>query len=104
MNAINILVLVSVLAFFATIESCYSPLYGRSFDIEPSIDIQFIEKKAFELCDEDGDTGLSWEEVEICEVTYGPYVKITMPTEDEFDSFDLDQNGILFFEEWLSHH
>ena len=31
--------------------------------------IEFIEKKAFELCDEDGDTGLSWEEVEICEVT-----------------------------------
>ena len=35
--------------------------------------------------------------------TYGPYVNLDpLPTKEDFDSFDLDQNGILFFEEWLS--
>ena len=34
------------------------------------LDYEFIEKKAFELCDEDGDTGLSWEECEVCEVIF----------------------------------
>ena len=31
-------------------------------------DIEFIEKKAFEVCDTDDDGGLSWPEVKICEV------------------------------------
>merc|ERR1712080_180426 len=80
-----------------------APAGGRIFDDRQSEGIEFIEKKAFELCDEDGDTGLSWEEVEICEETYGPYVNLDpLPTKEDFDSFDLDQNGILFFEEWLS--
>ena len=30
--------------------------------------IEALEKKAFEVCDEDGDGGLSWAEVEECEV------------------------------------
>jgi len=75
---------------------------GR-IDERQSNDYEFIEKKAFELCDEDGDTGLSWEEVEVCEETYGPFINLDpLPTRDDFDNFDLDKNGILFFEEWLS--
>ena len=31
-------------------------------------DIEFIEKKAFEVCDSDDDGGLSWPEVKLCEV------------------------------------
>ena len=42
-------------------------------------DIEFIEKKAFEVCDNDNDGGLSWPEVKICEVcmldTYTFFVK-----------------------------
>ena len=30
--------------------------------------IEALEKKAFEVCDEDGNGGLTWEEVEKCEV------------------------------------
>merc|ERR1711976_1020108 len=32
-----------------------------------NVDIEFIEKKAFEVCDTDDDGGLSWPEVKICE-------------------------------------
>ena len=31
--------------------------------------IEALEKKAFEVCDENGDGGLTWEEVEKCEVS-----------------------------------
>ena len=32
------------------------------------LDIEFLEQKAFDVCDMDEDGGLSWDEVEICEV------------------------------------
>ena len=32
------------------------------------LDIEFLEQKAFDVCDMDDDGGLSWDEVEICEV------------------------------------
>ena len=32
------------------------------------LDIEFLEQKAFDVCDIDDDGGLSWDEVEICEV------------------------------------
>ena len=28
-------------------------------------------------------------------------MKIKLPTKEDFESFDVDQNGILFLEEWL---
>merc|ERR1711936_46830 len=66
-----------------------------------NVDIEFIEKKAFEVCDTDDDGGLSWPEVKICEDMYGKFLKIDhLPNEDDFDKFDSDSNGVLFFEEW----
>ena len=38
------------------------------YTISNITDIEFIEQKAFEVCDTDGDGGLSWLEVEICVV------------------------------------
>ena len=31
-------------------------------------DIEALEKKSFKVCDEDEDGGLSWDEVDMCEV------------------------------------
>ena len=33
------------------------------------LEITILEKKAFEICDEDHDNGLSWDEVEKCEAS-----------------------------------
>ena len=41
----------------------------------------------------------------MCEVIFENKLEIVLSkkiTREDFDSFDLDQNGILFFEEWLS--
>ena len=91
------------------------------------LEIELLEKKSFEICDENQDGGLSWAEVDICEVciltkkilktskilknfflqeTYGLFVNLDrLPDEEDFDYFDSDQNGILYFEEWatISH-
>ena len=32
------------------------------------LEIELLEKKSFEICDENQDGGLSWAEVDICEV------------------------------------
>merc|ERR1711936_1366669 len=64
-------------------------------------DIEFLEKKSFDVCDIDEDGGLSWDEVEICEENYKDFLKIDhLPTKEDFDHFDADSNGVLFFDEW----
>merc|ERR1719266_2219666 len=79
-------------------------LSGRDDDTSDLQDIEFIEQKAFEVCDTDDDGGLSWSEVQICEDMYGKFLKIDqLPNEDDFDKFDSDSNGVLFFEEWQEY-
>ena len=35
---------------------------------------------------------------------YGKFLKIDhLPNEDDFDKFDSDSNGVLFFEEWQEY-
>ena len=34
------------------------------------LEIELLEKKSFEICDENQDGGLSWAEVETCEVYF----------------------------------
>ena len=77
------------------------------------------EKKAFAVCDTDKMIGLTWAEVEKCEVTQSNIfweihalklqerfedeiaeMDITLPTKEIFDVFDLDKDGTLLFEEW----
>ena len=42
--------------------------YYNSKSLTIFLDIEFLEQKAFDVCDIDDDGGLSWDEVEICEV------------------------------------
>ena len=91
-------------------------------------EIMELEKESCIVCDTDGDKGLSWEEVDNCEVLkngdleysfswlsfqylfqimkakYGLFLDMEsldhLPNKEDFDTFDTDKDGILFFEEW----
>ena len=46
---------------------------------------------------------MTWEEVESCEKVFAEVFaaqNITEPTEEDFNSADLNSDGILFFQEW----
>jgi len=67
-------------------------------DIDPAIDT--IEKESFKLCDSNEDTGLTWQEVTDCIDTYGNLLDTNLlPTEEGFEIFDVNQDGILFYDE-----
>merc|ERR1712045_624035 len=61
------------------------------------------ERMAFLLCESDGEDGLTWPEVEDCEERFG-YLLTEMgqavPTEEDFNTVDLNSDGILKFDEW----
>ena len=77
---------------------------------------------AFQLCDTDHMAGLSWAEVEECEVgtccsqagsrlstiLQAKYAVVLMaagievPSHADFNDSDLNQDGTLMFEEWLT--
>merc|ERR1712080_585474 len=92
-----------------TLQTYCAPGEGRESDSHENEEyqkIELLEKKSFEICDENEDGGLSWAEVETCEETYGLFVNLDrLPNKEDFDYFDSDQNGILYFEEWetISH-
>merc|ERR1712126_68026 len=73
------------------------PILGRGMTNDEA-----IESLAFEVCDIDSDSGLTWEEVEACEGKYCPVLPITCPDIKDFDYYDIDKNGILFWSEWKS--
>ena len=74
-----------------------------------------MEKAAFTVCESDGADGLTWAEVEECEVRgLGLNIDCTLiyfqakfadsgvplPTFADFMMFDLNSDGILFLGEW----
>merc|ERR1711935_411344 len=63
------------------------------------------ERLAFMLCESDGEEGLSWPEVKDCEERFA-YLLTEMgqdvPTEENFNSVDLNSDGILKFDEWAA--
>ena len=78
-----------------------------------------METDAFKICESDRMIGLTWREVEKCEVSqlnifwdiYGLTLQerfgamlleqgIPLPIEEEFDNADLNGDGTLLFEEW----
>merc|ERR1712179_639041 len=66
-------------------------------------DIMELEMDAFELCESDKEDGLTWEEVEDCEEEFGEELSsqgITVPTEEDFNAADLNNDGTLLFAEW----
>ena len=58
---------------------------------------------AFSFCNQDGEPGLTWKEVETCEKEFAMVLaaqNIDVPTEEDFNSADLNSDGKLFFQEW----
>ena len=69
----------------------------------PVEEIQFLEMRAFKVCDSDKMMGLTWLEVEKCEERFADLLAledITVPSKEVFDSADADQDGVLYIEEW----
>merc|ERR1739842_57270 len=61
------------------------------------------ELLAFSFCNQDEQPGLTWEEVENCEKEFAEVLaaqNIPVPTEEDFNSADLNSDGKLFFQEW----
>ena len=56
---------------------------------------------AFEKCDVDGVYGISWKEVMECEEEFCEKLNILCPTQQEFQSFDQNEDGILTLEEYF---
>ena len=99
-------------------------MYFGKFQFEITLCISFadlnkIEKMSFSFCNYDGEEGLTWNEVKQCEVIQNFifkdkimiciiqddyshfFVGITLPSEENFKFFDDNDDGTLFFEEWL---
>jgi len=62
--------------------------------------ISDLETLAFHKCESDGNYGLTWNEVKICEGKYGALINVKLPTEKDFNHFDTNQDGILLLDEW----
>merc|ERR1712179_753938 len=74
----------------------------RSVSEEYCAELQRLENAAFAVCEHEGE-GFTWQEVEDCE----DYVKkislinnIEMPTKEDFDSMDVNKDGIMTMGEW----
>merc|ERR1712215_271728 len=71
--------------------------------MEIPAEIVEIEQSAFAMCDFDRMVGLTWREVERCEERFANQLSdedITIPTKEDFDNADLNNDGTLLYEEW----
>ena len=57
--------------------------------------------QAFQVCGEDDQEGLTWDEIEKCEKQFCGLLSLTCPTEENFARYDLDADGNLTLEEFL---
>merc|ERR1712083_70042 len=72
----------------------------NSTDLDPAIEA--IEKESFNVCDMNGDNGLNWGEVSDCITTFGAFFQnLEFPREEDFHLFDVNNDGVLYYEEWL---
>ena len=76
-----------------------------------------VEKASFTLCDNEGDNALTWDEVGMCEVStmnrsssfifinvlfqekYRSYLSMELPTEGDFNFYDVNGDGTLTMDE-----
>ena len=61
--------------------------------------IKKLERESFNLCEEDGEPGLTWDEVERGRLVGNDFL---MPSKEDFVYFDENGDGVLCFEEWLN--
>merc|ERR1711976_615884 len=64
-------------------------------------DIAYLEWMSFDVCDENGDGGLTWQEVEDCINAYGAFINVDkLPSKEDFEHFDTNGDGTLYYDEW----
>ena len=59
-----------------------------------------LTQNAFEECEKDGVSGLSWNEIQECEDSFCHMLTIPCPTKEDFELYDTNQNGILTLDEY----
>ena len=59
-----------------------------------------LTQNAFEECENDGVSGLSWNEIQECEDSFCHMLTIPCPTKEDFELYDTNQNGILTLDEY----
>ena len=94
-------------------------MLDETMDEDEEMDYK-IEKAAFTLCDNEDDNALTWDEVMTCEVStmnyslhfdymhislffqekYNTYLSMELPTQDDFNFYDVNGDGTLTMEEW----
>merc|ERR1712189_49575 len=60
-----------------------------------------LSKQAFTTCNVDGEEGLTWDEISSCEDQFCGLLTIDCPTQDDFEAFDLNGDGILTWTEFM---
>ena len=65
-----------------------------------------MEEMAIEVCDTDKNGCLTWEETKACEEKYSGIFEdegIPVPTEEDFNAFDENDDDCLTIEDWEKH-
>merc|ERR1712014_524966 len=89
MNTISAILVLGTVAMAAANPTEGTPTGGPPEGIPSNFLKQ--EKASFKLCESDGEDGLTWAEVEICEVEFSAVMEaagMAAPTEDDFNASD----------------
>jgi len=60
-----------------------------------------LAQQAFITCNNDGEEGLAWDEVSACEDQFCGLITVECPSEDDFKAFDINEDGILTWNEFM---
>merc|ERR1712066_523183 len=102
MKSIAILLLI-----FYSVYSFIQPSTGCFFHAIPedrqqvNWDKYNLAQQAFITCNDDGEEGLTWNEISACEEKFCALLSVECPTEEDFTAFDIDGDGILTWHEFM---
>ena len=60
-----------------------------------------LAQQAFTTCNNDGEEGLTWDEIRSCEELFCGLLTVECPSEDDFKAFDINEDGILTWNEFM---
>jgi len=60
-----------------------------------------LAQQAFVTCNDDGEEGLAWDEISACEEQFCGLLTVECPSENDFEAFDINQDGILTWNEFM---